>query len=245
MRATLWVNMCVMGLVLCSIASSARAQFSTPASTDVRQRVAGKLITESGGPVPQPGDQLGAFADDELVGSFTFISGSSATEFAFVIFGDSETTSEVDGAKQGVKIEFRFFDASSNVTYLGLGIKSESGETFNYTFAGQMVPPFDLPGFPIDQLVPTQALDMVVTNDPTNSGGLSSANNNGSGDGSGTPEGDFDIDGDGKVTTRDAAMVLRILSGSASVTAAEIQRADVNGDQVVNTEDAIAVLRNR
>jgi hypothetical protein len=233
------MRMWVVAVCLWCAASTARAQFDTPASSDVRQRVAGDLISQ-GGPTPEAGDQLGAFSGNLLVGKHTFTSG---TEFAFVLFGDEDGTTEVEGAKNGDRIEFRFYDASANVTYRGLGIKNEAGETFNYRYSGTVLPPFDLPGFPIDLLIPTQPLDLVVTSNPDDSGFGTGGGGGGGGDDE--PAGDFDVDGDGKVTTRDAALVLRIVAGSSSASEEEIQRADVNGDQVVSTDDAIAVLRNR
>ncbi|MCA9292651.1 MAG: dockerin type I repeat-containing protein [Phycisphaerales bacterium] len=239
MRTMQWVIAVLLGM----LATEARAQFDTPGSTDTRQRVAG-VLTSQGGPIIEAGDQIGAFAGDLLVGSFTFTGESAATgEFAFMVFGDDANTEAVDGAEQNVLIEFRFYDGSSNTEYHKLGVKNTSGENYNYKYAGQVLPPFDLPGFPIELLVPTQSLDLVVTSDTTNSGGTGSSGTGG--EGGGSPAGSFDVDGDGKVTTRDAALVLRIVSGSATVSAEVLQRADVNGDQVVSTEDAISVLRNR
>lgn len=240
MRTMQWVI--AMALMMC--AARTQAQFDTPGSTDTRQRVVG-VLTSQGGPTPVAGDQLGAFANGLLVGSFTFTGETAATgEFEFMVFGDDTDTAEVDGAAQNALIEFRFYDTSANIEYLKLGVKNASGERFNYKYAGQMLPPFDLPGFPIELLVPTQELDLVVTSNTADSGGTGDGGSGGDGGGGG-PTRSFDVDGDGKVTTRDAALVLRIVSGSATVSAEVLQRADVNGDQVVSTDDAISVLRNR
>ena len=59
-----------------------------------------------------------------------------------------------------------------------------------------------------------------------------------------TPSGDPDVDNNGKITREDAALVIRIVTGSGrGIDAATRGRADVNGDGQVTTADAIEVLR--
>lgn len=224
-------------------------QFGTPGSTDVRERVAGQLLSEDGGPTPEPGDQLGAFYRGGIVGVFTFTSDEPGPDFSFQIFGDNPATQQREGPQRGDRVEFRFYDSSSNTVYRRLGVRNAQGENFNYNFNGQEVPGFidDFP-FPID-LVPTAVIDLVVTSDPNDSGGFADGgggpgDGNGGGGGGGGTEPDYDVDGDGRITVQDAALVLRVVSG-ASVSASLIVAADANRDGVVNTQDAIDILRAR
>jgi hypothetical protein len=122
-----------------------------------------------------------------------------------------------------------------------LGTLNLSGEVFNYEFAGQELPDFvgDLP-FPID-LIPTAPLDLRLTSNPEDSGG--GAGGDGDGGGGALPP-DYDVNGDGNVNVRDAAEILRLMSG-ASFRVVSASRADVNRDGTVNIRDVIAVLRNR
>lgn len=222
-----------MALVLAT--PSARAQFEQPGQSSVRERLTGEMLSAEGAPTPEAGDQVAAFFQGEVVGLFTFTSETSGRQFSFVVFGDNPSTSEVDGPRQGDRVEFRFFDSSANQVRTDIRVENTQGEAFNYRYGGEEVPPIldDLP-IPID-LTPTRNINLRLGVQPGGGGG-----------GGGEPSGDFDVNGDGTVDKRDAALVLRIISGaSRGVSSSVVARADVNGDGVVNTQDAIDILRNR
>jgi len=211
-------------------------QFDVPASTPVRERVTGQLLSAEGAPAPEAGDQVAAFFDGEVVGLFSYTDENATREFDILIFGDyPESRGVVEGPTQGDRVEFRFFDSSANQVRTDVIVENLDGERFNYRYAGEEVPPIldDLP-IPID-LTPTRNLNLRV--------GV--AGNDG-GDGGGDSAGDYDVNADGKINTKDAAVVLRIVSGgSRGVSSETIARADVNNDNVVNTADAVAILQNR
>ena len=167
---------------------------------------------------------------------------AESLEFSFVVYGDEPDTEEVDGPAIGDGVEFRFFRASTNTVYRRLGTLNASGESFNYQFNGITVPDF-VGGFPFPiDLIPTAPLDLRLTGDPDESGGSVGGGDGGGDGGPGPP--DYDVNGDGEVTIRDAAEILRLMSG-ASIRVVSASRADVNRDGTVNLRDVIAVLRNR
>ena len=215
----------------CLITGSASAQFDSPLATPVRERIAGELLRAEDAPTPEPGDQLGAFFAGELVGAFTFTSQTVGTQFSLTIYGDDPATSQSEGPRLGASIEFRFFDSSTNDERTDLRLENLGGEPFNYRYGGEEVPDgFEGLPLPID-FTPTLALNLRLGAAPLES--VESSLN-------------YDVNGDGKVSTRDAALVLRMVSGaSRGLTADEIRRADVNADGVVNTTDAIEILTNR
>ncbi|MFI4855420.1 MAG: dockerin type I repeat-containing protein [Phycisphaerales bacterium JB065] len=235
----------ICGLVVVGLlAPSASAQFVGGGGTNIRERVAGVLHLASDAPVPVDGDQIAVFYDGVAVSDvFQFtVESAESLEFSVIVYGDDPSTEEKEGPAVGDAVEFRYYRASTNVVYRRLATLNQSGEGFNYRFAGQEVPDFvgDLP-FPID-LIPTAPLDLRLTGDPENSGG--SAGGDGDGDGGENSEPDYDVNGDGVINVRDAAEILRLMSG-ASVRIVSASRADVNRDGTVNIRDVIAVLRNR
>jgi len=206
--------------------------FDTPASTNVREKIVGKIIAGTTTITPESGDQIGAFVKTRLVGMYPF--SASTADFAIVIYGDMEETAEVDGAKKNERVTFKFFDSSTN-TEQPLQVVNEAGETVNLTYQGQVVPPIELPGL---DLTPTRPFDLR----PGTDGSGGDGGNGGGGDGGSTVS--YDVDGDGKVTIEDAAFVLRIVVGAATAESAKGEP-DVDGDDKVTTKDAIAILRNR
>ncbi len=228
--------------LLALLAPAAHAQFGVPGSTDIRERVAGQLSTTNDAPTPEPGDQIGAFTPDGTLVGRQQLSTDDPTSFRFVIFGDVPDTDPVEGAAIGQRIEFRFYDASRNETF-PLTILNANNEPFNYVYQGEEIPPLpDLPGVDLDDLiVPVASINLQLGTSPNN--GNNGGGNNG-GDGGGGGGGNPDVDGDGKVTTKDAAIVLRFVVG-ARVAGVPASRADVNGDGTVDTDDAVEVLRRR
>ena len=231
-------------LLICG--SDAAAQFDTPGTTQFRERLAGTLRVEEGGPVPEPGDQLGAFFRDQLVGAFTFTSDSQTDagfEFSLTVSGDDPGTSEVEGPSPGDRVELRFFDSSSNTVFFSLrGKRPGSEENFNYTFNGQFIPP-ELDGFPIDiPLEPTAPVDFLLTADVQGTGD----GPGGSGGGGNADFTRYDVNGDGKIDSRDIAFVLRFVVGRTVPGDGDSPsaRADVDGDGIISTQDAIEIIRN-
>lgn len=249
--------------VLLVVAGEARAQFGTPGSTTLREDVAGQLLPGEGGITPENGDQIGAFFEDELVGSFSFT--SSSRDFRIRIFGDDDESDEREGLRVGQRVEFRFFDASTNNT-LTLAVINEQGESVNFTFQGQVV--FEIPGLPLD-LTPTRLFDL-------RSGGGGSGGGDGGGGGGGEPDVGADLNEDGSIDVRDAAIVLRMIGsgvrpgtrvffdlgiavrggegdreqtappGGVLISASSLMsRADVDNDGAVTTQDAVVILKSR
>ncbi len=230
----------VCGLIVMIGAAHGYAQgFGIPGSTDIRERVAGAIILEDSVGAVEIGDQVGMFADGELVGSFTWGTGDDTAEFAVIVFGDIPETQLVEGATNRETVTVKFFDSSTDTIREDVRLENAQGEGVTYRYTGEDVPPLpvDLPGF---DLTPTRALNLHVGVQPTTGGG-------GTGDtGGGTSGPNRDVDSDGKITTRDAALVLRIVTGrGAGVSADVISRADVNADGVVTTADAIEIMRSR
>jgi len=219
-------------------AGNALGQFDVPASSSVREKIVGQFLSADGAPAPASGDRIGAFAGGKVVGLFSFTGEVASREFTITIFGDiAATTSVVEGAKRNEAVTFRFFDASANAERTDLVVETAGGERFNYKYAGEEVPPIldDLP-IQID-LIPTRTLNLRV--------GVATGGGSGDG-GSADPAGKYDIDGNGKVEVADAALVLRIVTGSTrGLSKDAIRRADVTGDGVVSTADAIEILQKR
>lgn len=222
----------VMAAFVAAMASPAMAQFGTPGSTPVREKIVGNLVSAEGAPTPGANDQVGVFFANNLVGAYTFP--DTSTSFTLTIFGDNPATEAVEGPKAGERVEFRYFDASANATRTDLRVENLTGEAFNYRYAGENNPiPDGLP-IPID-LTPTRNLNIRI-----------GATNNSGGGGAGGDREKYDVDGNGKIDSADAAMVLRlVIGGGRGLSDAVIEAADVNDDSVVNTRDAIEILRQR
>lgn len=218
------------------------AQFIPSGGTAVRERVAGVLRLAPDAPIPRDGDQLAAFFDGKIASEvFQFtVASAQSLEFSIVIFGNDPGSEEVEGPSVGDAVEFRYYRASTNMVYRRLGTLNVEGEVFNYVFNGLELPDFiDGFPFPID-LIPTAPLDLRLTGNPEDSGG--SLGEGGSGEGEGPPN--YDVNRDGRVNVRDAAEILRVMSG-ASFRVVAPSRADVNRDGRVDMRDVIAVMRNR
>jgi hypothetical protein len=227
--------------------SDAFAQFGTPGSTNVRERLVGAVVLDEGAPTLGEGDQLGAFFNDELVGVFSFTGEEPSPEYELTIFGDDPDTPDlVEGPSPGDGVEFRFFDDSRNAVISEVAPLNEGGETVNYAYAGENIPP--LPGgFPVD-VVPVRELDMRIGDEQSGDGGGNDGNegSDGGGDnGGGGTGGSPDVNRDGEVTTDDAVIVLRFVSGAGRSAGVPAAQADANGDGSVTVADAIFVLRNR
>lgn len=218
-----------IGVTACA-ASPALAQFNTPASTNVREKIVGTFVPGDSGPTPDAGDQIGAFAKNKVIGVFQYDSGADAS-FSVPLYGDDPSTEDKEGPVVGDKVTFKFYDSSTNTT-IDLAVLNANGEKVNLTFQGQQIPslPIDLPGF---DLTPSRSFDLTPA---TATGG------SGNGDTTGTGN-QYDVNGDGKVDTEDAALVLRAVMGVGS--SGDGIDADVNGDGAVTTADAIEILRNR
>lgn len=218
------------GLAAAAVSPAALGQFGVPASTNVRERLVGKLLSAEGAPRVASGDQVGAFFDNTLVGVFTF---SDSDEFSFVIFGDNPNTATKEGPAAGDAVQFRFFDASTNETRTDVQAENLQGERFNFRYQGVEVPPLDDIPFPID-LTPTRNINLRI--------GVSQ--------GGGGDDADrlnkYDVDGNGKVDEADAAMVLRLVLGAGrGVSEDVLDAADVDGDGRITTRDAIEIMRNK
>lgn len=221
--------------------------FDPPAQTNVRERIAGSLLSAPGAPAPAAGDQLLAFFNDTLIGVHTFTSDQEDPRaFELLLVGDDPNTEVVEGPRRGQQVQLRFFDASTNFVRTDVAALNEDGEVFNLTFQGQEVIAITDPDgnplpIPID-LTPRRTLDAVIGQ----SAGAPGGGGGGGGQDGGAGGASFDVDGDGKVTRRDAAVVLRLVIGARrAVSDEEAARADVNGDGVVDTRDAVAILKSR
>lgn len=210
------------------------AQFGTPGSTNVREKIVGRLLSAEGAPTVAASDQLGAFFNNQLVGAVTFT--GTDNQFSLTIYGDVPTTTQVEGPRAGQAVQFRFFDASANATRTDVRVENLEGEAFNYRYAGELNAfPDGLP-IPID-LTPVRELNMRVG--VTSGGG-------GGGGGGGADRDKYDVDGNDRIDEADAAMVLRlVIGGGRGLSESEVEAADVNGDSAVNTLDAIEIMRNR
>ncbi len=233
-----------------AVASPAVAQFSAGVpQTNIVEQLEGKLLSATGAPIPEPGDQIAAFFEQQILASFTFVS-TQADPLAWdmIIFGDDPATPNTkEGPTAGEVITFQFYDASTNTTRLDLAPTSqatsevitvgfEGAETFQFPFNIPGAPPF--PGAPGPTIPFDLTLGIAV---PTPGTGTPTTG------GTAAPTGaSLDVNGDGTVDKYDAAVVLRLVAGaSRGLTEAEAAAADVNGDGVVDTKDAIAIIRNR
>lgn len=213
-------------------ASPALAQFNVPATTSVKERIAGTFVESTGAPTPAAGDQIAAFYANEVVGRFV-VETDANREFELIVYGDDPDTALVEGPRRNQRVTFKYYDASSNQT-IDLDVLNTGGEVFNFSYQGEDVPPLPVP-LPGLDLTPTRNLDLRVAGSDGGSGG----------DGTTDPGVKYDVDADGKITIEDAAQILRLVSGAAVVSADVRKRADVNGDGKVTTADAVEVLRNR
>lgn len=213
------------------IATPAMAQFGVPGSTNVKEKLVGKMLSAQGAPAVGASDQVAAFFGDKLIGAYTF--SDSKTDYVMTIYGDDPNTAAVEGPAAGAKIEFRFFDFSANAARNDVIVENLEGEKFNYRYGGELnTIPDGLP-IPID-LTPTRNLNLRV--------GVTDSGSGGSGD----DREKYDVDGNGVIDEADAAMVLRMVIGAKrGLTDDELAAADVNEDTRVDTNDAIAVMRNR
>ena len=230
-----------LATVFAAIAAAplAHAQIALDTNTSVQERIVGQLFSADGAPDPEPGDQIGAYFGDTVVGVFDFTSGQSDPRaFSIEVNGAEDGLPALVGPELGDRITFRFFDSSRNLIDPNVVALNDSGETVNVTFQGTLVP--NIPGLPLD-LTPSREFDLRLE------GGATTDPGGGGGDGGDNqPQGNPDVDGDGEVTRADAALVLRVVVGSTrSVDENTLARADVNGDGVVSTADAIAVLKAR
>ncbi len=215
---------------LLALAAGSLAEFGTPDTSDVQERVTGEILPSDEGITPEPGDQIGAFFEDKLVGVFT-ITSSTAGEFSFVVYGDDPgTAGDVEGPAFGAQAQFRFFDSSTNQT-IPMTVVNLAGENSLYVFQGSEAIdlPVVLPGF---DLIPVQNINLRI-------GAVEAPGGDGGG---GADAGKYDVNADGRIDTADAAAVLRVVTRATSDHA---DRADVDGNGVVNTRDAVAVLQAR
>lgn len=224
-------------------AAPAAAQFGEPGATPIREKVVGAVIVDEedeDAVVPEGGDQIGAFFEEQLVGKFTFSGNVTDFSFEITVFGDNpETEDNVEGPEFGDLVSFRFFDSSTNMT-LDMTAVNANGEDANYIYQGEEVPefPIELPGL---DLTPTQNLDLRILGEDESGGG-------GGGDGDGDGEGggpDLDVNGDGRVDDHDVAAVLTVISGNSLAGDNFGGSADVTGDEVVNIDDAVMIMRNK
>ncbi len=191
-------------LAMSVLVAPVMGQITEPGPTTVRERIIGQLVALTGTPEPAAGDMLGAFFDtDKVCGRFVFTGTTVSRNVSILIYGDLTTTSGVkEGPSRNQRVTFKFFDASSNQTLAVQVLSKPGGEVFNYTYQGTEVPPLpiELPGL---DLTPSRDLDFRIGD----SGG------DGGGNGGGGTTNRYDIDGDGKVTSADAALILRQVSG--------------------------------
>lgn len=222
-------------LLVLSIGAPALGQFSPPLSTPVRERVTGSIRLAEGETPPEIGDQIGVFDGETLVGLQTLTSETGTEEFSVLVFGDDPQTNTVEGARRNNVLRVRFYDSGTETIRTDVRFENAAGEAATYRYRGEEIPPLpiELPGL---DLTPTRALNIRI--------GVSDGG--GGGDGGGDPTNKYDINGDGRVDTRDAALVLRaMISPGSSLSDEELSRADVNGDGRVTTADAIEILRNQ
>ncbi|TVQ31701.1 MAG: hypothetical protein EA376_08540 [Phycisphaeraceae bacterium] len=229
----------VAGLFVGALAAApALAQFSPPGQqTSIQERIIGVMLpTDENPDPPQPGDQLAAFFDDEIIGLYAFTSDQDdPRSFRIRLFGNDPETEATEGPNVGQAVSFRFFRSLTNTVINAQVIEPGSGQPFNFTFQGSEVPPFDFPDLPID-LVPQRNFNMRL-------GAASGNGGNGGGGGGDGPN--YDVNGDGRVTREDAALVIRIMVGARRGLSEDvIRRADVNGDGTVDSKDVIAIYRH-
>lgn len=185
-------------------AAPALAQISEPGATSVRERLIGQLLAATGTPDPAAGDMIGAFYDtDKVCGRFVFTGTTVTRDVNILIYGDLTTTSGTkEGASRNQRVTFKFYDASANTTLPVTVLSKPGGEAFNYTYQGTEVPPIpiELPGL---DLTPSRDFDFRIGD----------SGNGGNGGNGGNNTNRYDIDGDGKITSKDASLILRQISG--------------------------------
>lgn len=216
-----------LALVLGWLAPQASAQFGTPGSTDIRQRMVGVVVSGEGDPEPQGGDQIAAIFNNEVVGLFVFEGVDPDPDFNIVIFGDDPETEIVEGPRFGQQVTFRYFQSSTSNT-INMTPVNASGQDSTYFFQGEALPDFPviLPGF---DLTPVRQLDLRF-------------GSGGGGAGVGEDQARFDVNGDGRIDQRDVALVLSVVIGNTTEQGM-VSAADINGDGVVSTQDGIAIMR--
>lgn len=217
----------VLMLALGVAAPGAMAQFASPGTTDIRHRVVGEVISGEGDPVPQGGDQIAAFFNNEVVGLYVFEGVNPEPGFSIVIYGDNPETEEVEGPEFGQQVTFRYFQSSTSNT-INMTPVNTAGQDSTYIYQGETLMDFPviLPGF---DLTPVRELNLRF-------------GSGGGGVGVGEDSAVYDVNGDGRIDKRDVSLVLSVVIGNT--TSAEIvSRADVNGDGIINTQDGIAVMR--
>ena len=231
-----------LAIALAALAPLARGQFSGPTTgSEFVERLTGEVQSAEGQPTPEPGDQVAVVFQDLVLGVFTFTtSQTNPREYDVLVFGDDPDTEEVEGPRVGQSVSFRFYDQSTNTVRTDIAGVNAQGEVLNVTFQGDFTfeIPINIPGAPPFPDAPSREIDLRLGVQAPGDGG-----DGGDGDGE-TPMGDPDVDGDGEITTRDAALVLRVVVGGR-VDSSTVARADVNNDGVVNTLDAREVIRAR
>ncbi|MEM8834384.1 MAG: dockerin type I repeat-containing protein [Planctomycetota bacterium] len=194
----------------------------------LQERIEGEVLGGEGFS-PEGGDAVRAYFEGEALSEAQV---GDDGRFSILLIGDNTATLTVnEGPVRGANISFRYFDQSQNTERTDVQVETPTGEPFNFTFQGEEV--VSVPFLPFD-LTPTRNFNLRV--------GVEGAG----GSGSGEPAGNFDVDGNGVVNTKDAAMVLRIVTtGGTGVDEDTRARADVDGNGAINTQDAIGVLQNR
>ncbi len=239
------VRRALPALIVALTGAHASAQFTgTDADTDFVERITGQVVSSEGEPTPESGDQVAVLFGESVVGLFTFSSQQDdPREFDVIIFGDDPDTTPVEGPQTGQSVQFQFFDLSTNMVRTDVAPINSANEVVNLTFQGDFVftLPINVPGAPPFPGAPAREFNLLLGADapaPNDGGG------NGGGGGGGAAAPNPDVDGDGRVTRRDAAIVLRIIAGAQrAVPEGALARADVNGDGVISARDAIAILR--
>lgn len=249
-----------LGVVIVSgaafFAPSAIAQFGTinPQTLRVVQ-LEGTLLSASGAPAPEAGDEIGAFFGDQIIGSYIFTAAQSDSRaWEMKIFGDDPDTGTVkEGPAGGDVITFKFFDSSTDTTRLDIvATRKDNGEVITVLFPHDVPDtiqfPVNIPGAPPFPGAPGPSIPFNLTLGigAPGGGGGGGGGDGGGGGGGGGGSGNPDVNGDGKIDKYDAALVIRVMTGAIrGVTQSEAARADVNNDGVVNTNDAILILSNR
>jgi len=228
----------LMLVSLVCIQRVAWAQLDNPTESSILENLSGSVLSAPGAPIPEPGDQIAAVFGGEVVGLHVFLSSQSdPLAYSMDVFGDDPDTNPVEGPRRGQRIQFQYFDSSTNSVRSDVAVVNDAGEVVNIVFEGDVAInfPIDIPGVPQLPGGVSRTLDILIGAQVDTGGGAGVVS-----------EGSFDVDGDGKVTKLDAAIILRLVTGArGNMDQAIISRADVNGDGVINTRDAIDLLRSR
>ncbi len=199
LRRTLFITALFVLLPAC-----AQAQFGVPGATLVAERLTGDLLGE---PAPEPGDQVGIFFGEQVVGRFVYTSDDTTRAFNMFVYGDDPSTEVKEGPEFNQILTVRFFDGSTDTVRTDLAFINANQEPITLRFKGQEVPPGLDDILPID-LTPTRGMNLQLGINPP--GG----NNGSGGDNAGNPAGNYDINADGTVDNKDAAVILRLIAGS-------------------------------